>query len=88
MHALRHIRDRRQGPESSAAGAAAGGAGTGAPHAGHLAPKFLTQIPQIPLSATGAAAGELALVPPMLGTLQRLLNRDHKAVYFQVPLNP
>lgn len=29
------------------------------------------------------AAGELALAPPMLGTSQRLLNRDHHAVYFE-----
>ena len=45
-------------------------------------------ISELNLPATGAAAGELALVPPMLGTSQRLLNRDHEEVYFQVPLNP
>ena len=32
----------------------------------------------------GGAAGELALVPPLLGSSQRLLNRDHRAVYFEV----
>jgi hypothetical protein len=64
-----------------------GGADPRAPHAGHLELKLSTHNPQPPLSATEAAAGELALVPPMLGTSQRLLNRDHKAVYFQVPLN-
>ena len=30
------------------------------------------------------AAGELALVPPLLGSSQRLLNRDHHAVYYEV----
>jgi acetyl-CoA synthetase len=29
------------------------------------------------------AEGELALVPPMLGSSSRLLNRDHHAVYFE-----
>ena len=29
-------------------------------------------------------AGELALVPPLLGASQRLLNRDHAAVYYEV----
>jgi hypothetical protein len=30
------------------------------------------------------AAGEVALAPPLLGASQRLLNRDHFAVYFEV----
>lgn len=29
------------------------------------------------------ATGELAIRPPMLGSSQRLLNRDHHAVYFE-----
>ena len=29
--------------------------------------------------------GELALVPPVLGASQRLLNRDHYQAYYQVP---
>lgn len=33
--------------------------------------------------------GEVALLPPMLGTSNRLLNRDHHAVYFEgMPLGP
>ncbi len=32
------------------------------------------------------ATGELAIVPPMLGSSQRLLNRDHHAAYFKVSL--
>ena len=36
--------------------------------------------------AEGAAAvaGELALVPPLLGASQRLLNRDHYDLYYEV----
>ncbi len=30
------------------------------------------------------AAGEVALAPPLLGASQRLLNRAHFAVYFEV----
>lgn len=29
------------------------------------------------------ATGEAAICPPMLGSSQRLLNRDHHAVYFE-----
>jgi hypothetical protein len=29
-------------------------------------------------------AGELAIVPPLLGSSQRLLNRDHHSVYYKV----
>jgi len=32
-----------------------------------------------------AVAGELAVVPPLLGSSQTLLNRDHWAVYYEVP---
>ena len=32
------------------------------------------------------ATGELAIVPPMLGSSSRLLNRDHHGAYFQVGL--
>jgi acetyl-CoA synthetase len=33
--------------------------------------------------------GEVALLPPMLGTSNRLLNRDHYAVYYEgMPLGP
>ena len=41
------------------------------------------------LGSDGArpATGELAICPPMLGSSQRLLNRDHHAVYFEVHLN-
>lgn len=28
--------------------------------------------------------GELAIVPPLLGSSQRLLNKDHHEVYYQV----
>ena len=48
------------------------------------------QIPHLPSSVASdqarpeAATGELALVPPMLGASQRLLNRDHYQAYFQV----
>lgn len=39
----------------------------------------------VPCKAAGQpAAGELALAPPMLGTSQRLLNRDHHTAYFEV----
>lgn len=31
-----------------------------------------------------AVTGELALVPPLLGSSQRLLNRDHYSVYYKV----
>lgn len=32
----------------------------------------------------GAVSGEVALVPPLLGSSQRLLNKDHYEVYYQV----
>lgn len=32
-----------------------------------------------------AVVGELAVVPPLLGSSQRLLNRDHHSVYYKVP---
>ena len=32
-----------------------------------------------------ALVGELAVVPPLLGSSQRLLNRDHHSVYYKVP---
>lgn len=37
--------------------------------------------------AAGArpCTGEVALGPPLLGASQRLLNRDHFAVYYEVP---
>jgi len=31
-----------------------------------------------------AVAGEFAIVPPFLGSSQRLLNRDHYSVYYKV----
>lgn len=31
-----------------------------------------------------AMVGELAVVPPLLGSSQRLLNRDHFSVYYKV----
>ncbi len=31
-----------------------------------------------------AVAGEFAIVPPFLGSSQRLLNRDHFSVYYKV----
>ena len=31
-----------------------------------------------------AVSGELAIVPPLLGSSQRLLNKDHYEVYYQV----
>lgn len=31
-----------------------------------------------------AVAGEFAMVPPFLGSSQRLLNRDHYSVYYKV----
>ena len=36
------------------------------------------------LDSQEAVAGELALVPPLLGSSQTLLNRDHWAVYYEV----
>lgn len=35
-------------------------------------------------NSTSPAKGEVALAPPMLGSSQRLLNRDHHQIYFQV----
>ena len=29
-------------------------------------------------------AGEFAIIPPLLGSSQRLLNRDHYSVYYKV----
>ena len=34
-----------------------------------------------------ALSGELALVPPLLGSSQRLLNRSHHEVYYEVCLS-
>ena len=31
-----------------------------------------------------AVAGEFAIIPPLLGSSQRLLNRDHYSVYYKV----
>ena len=36
------------------------------------------------LHSRRALAGELALVPPLLGSSQTLLNRNHWAVYYEV----
>ncbi|KAK9811852.1 hypothetical protein WJX72_011194 [[Myrmecia] bisecta] len=38
---------------------------------------------QSPHGSSEALTGELALVPPLLGSSQRLLNRDHFAAYYQ-----
>ena len=38
---------------------------------------------QSPHGERAEVAGELALVPPLLGSSQRLLNRDHAAVYYK-----
>ena len=38
---------------------------------------------QSPHGEPAEVAGELALVPPLLGSSQRLLNRDHAAVYYK-----
>lgn len=38
---------------------------------------------QSPHGESAEVAGELALVPPLLGSSQRLLNRNHAAVYYQ-----
>lgn len=52
------------------------------------------QSPHLPSDAASSASrqtspesitGELALVPPILGASQRLLNRDHYQAYYQVP---
>ena len=34
--------------------------------------------------SSAAVAGEFAIVPPFLGSSQRLLNRDHYSVYYKV----
>ena len=31
-----------------------------------------------------SVSGEVAIVPPLLGSSQRLLNKDHYEVYYQV----
>lgn len=38
---------------------------------------------QMSQSHEGVAVGELALIPPILGISQRLLNKDHRATYYQ-----
>ena len=47
----------------------------------HRCTRTLTK--QCPCSQE-ALAGELALVPPLLGASQTLLNREHWAVYYEV----
>ena len=37
--------------------------------------------------AEKAVSGEVAIVPPLLGSSQRLLNKDHYEVYYQVGIN-
>ena len=40
-------------------------------------------------SVSEPCVGELALIPPMFGSSQRLLNKDHSEVYFKgMPLDP
>ena len=34
--------------------------------------------------SSAAVSGEFAIVPPFLGSSQRLLNRDHYSVYYKV----
>ena len=46
---------------------------------------LLTADEEQSLHASGrAVAGEFAIIPPLLGSSQRLLNRDHYSVYYKV----
>lgn len=36
--------------------------------------------------SSAAVSGEFAIVPPFLGSSQRLLNRDHYSVYYKVQI--
>ena len=46
---------------------------------------LLTADGEQSLHASGrAVVGEFAIIPPLLGSSQRLLNRDHYSVYYKV----
>ena len=50
----------------------------------HVSPATTSMPHQAPQTGPEAFTGELALVPPMLGSSQQLLNRDHFKAYYEV----
>ena len=61
--------------------------GTLSPHLNGTSPLVVGSAVRAPLPKP--CAGELALVPPLLGSSQRLLNKDHGKVYFEgMPRDP
>ncbi|KAK9862190.1 hypothetical protein WJX84_000590 [Apatococcus fuscideae] len=49
----------------------------------HVSPATTSMPHQAPQTGPEAFTGELALVPPMLGSSQQLLNRDHFKAYYE-----
>ena len=50
---------------------------------------LLTADGEQTLHASGrVVAGEFAIIPPLLGSSQRLLNRDHYSVYYKASCQP